>query len=237
MSKKGEKPKGKGRITAKRVQATENKPVIPTVAVKPETDEGPFDADGLSVRQRAFIDAITGPAGGNASKAAEMAGYASENREALHATASRLLTYAKVQEGIAHALAKRRATPEWAKAALIDLASSSMANFVVVDEKGEATIDFAKAAEAGALGQIKEYHEELIRGGGEQEPAVIKRRIKIHDRTAALGMLLKLFGLLSDKFEHSGAIQLDFDLSKLSDDELAFLREIRVRAAAKPHSN
>lgn len=186
------------KITKKQVQESERKPFIPNVEAHPEIDEGPFDDDGLSVRQRLFVAALAGPAGGNQAKAAEMAGYRSDNRNALYATASRLLRYAKVREALAHAFALRRATPEWAKAGLIELASSSMANFIVIDDEGNAVIDFVGANAAGALGQIKEYREEGL-DTGDGTAHVIKRTIKIHDRTAALGMLLKLHGLLKDR--------------------------------------
>lgn len=186
------------KITKKQAQESERKPFIPNVEVHPEIDEGPFDDDGLSVRQRLFVAALAGPSGGNQGRAAEMAGYRSDNRNALYATASRLLRSVKVKEALSRALARRRATPEWAKEGLIELASSSMANFIVVDDKGEASIDFEGANAAGALGQLKEYREEGI-GTGDGTAHIIKRSIKVHDRTAALGILLKLHGLLKDR--------------------------------------
>ena len=42
-----------------------------------------------------------------------------------------------------------------------------------------------------------DLREEGIRGG-DGELSVVKRTIKIHDRIAALGMLLKLHGLLKE---------------------------------------
>lgn len=184
-------------ITAKVVRASETKPYVPAIEAKPEIDADDCGDDGLTIKQRLFVAAITGPARGNATKAAEMAGYRSDNRHALEATASENLRKPEIVEAIAHAFAKKCAGPEWARASLIDLARSSMANFVSVDPDGEARIDFKKAAAAGALGQIKEYREEGIRSG-DGDVSVVKRTIKIHDRTAALGMLLKLHGLLNE---------------------------------------
>lgn len=216
----------KKRTTTKKVQGTELIPFVPSVEVFPENDEGPFDNGGLSVRQRAFIAAIVGPAAGNATKAAEMAGYAAENRNALAVTASRLLGNANVQEGISHALAEKRATPEWALNQLIDLATSSMAKFVKFDVNGDMQIDWLKAAAAGAIGQIKEF-EEIPTDYG------VRRKIKIHDRAPALAILLKLHGKLIDKQELTGRDggPITFDLNKLSTDELRTLRDIRVRAS------
>jgi hypothetical protein len=49
---------------------------------KPE-DEGdaPWDEDWLTLKQRLFVKAFVGPAAGNATKAAEMAGYSDSNRQ------------------------------------------------------------------------------------------------------------------------------------------------------------
>lgn len=196
-------PKRGKKIAKRQVQSTEDAKFIPKVEAKPEIDCDPVEDDGLTLRQREFVKAITGPARGNATRAAEMAGYASENRNALKATASELLAKPCVQEAISHALAAKRATPEWAKSSLIDLAASSMQNFVTVDANGEARIDFAKAAAAGALGQIKEYREEVLKIG-DSPVGTIKRTIKIHDRTAALGLLLKFHGLVTD-FGNAGS--------------------------------
>jgi hypothetical protein len=186
-------------ITRKVVRESEDKPYIPKVDVKPDIDEDGWETDSgdLTIRQRSFVEALVGPAGGNATKAAEMAGYAPENRIALQVTASRLLSNAMVQEAIAHALAKRRASPEWCKNQLIDLAQSSMKNFISIGDDGEPKLDFAKAAAMGALGQIKEFKEEGIKGG-DGELTVVKRTIKIHDRISALQTLAKLHGLVSD---------------------------------------
>lgn len=214
---KGKRPSK--RITTKAVQATEDKPfTLPTVPVKPDVDTDGFGNDGLTIRQRLFVEALIGPAGGNATKAAEMAGYASENRNALWVTASENLRKPKVQEAIAHAYARLKDTPEWARASLVDLASSSMANFVTVDEAGNTTLDMAKAAEAGALGQIKEFREESLKvPGGEAE--TIKRTIKLHDRTPAIGMLLKLHGKLVERMELTGKDGGAIETKQIPDDD------------------
>jgi hypothetical protein len=227
------KPK---RTTTKRVQDTENlPPVIPHVDVKPETDEDAWGDDGLTFRQRMFVKAMVGPAGGNATKAAEMAGYASDNRDALKVTACRTLTKANVQRALAHALAAKLDSPEWIRNSLVEISASSMANFVEVKENGTTELDFAKASEAGAMGQIREYREEAIKIG--DGPAVtLKRTIKIHDRRAALETLAKLDGKLTEHHHHT------YDLSQLSDDDLHTVRNALLKASgngggAEPSSN
>ncbi len=193
------KKKGK-RVTTKRVQATENlPPKTPKIDHKPEVDEDVPESDGLTIRQRLFVEAITGPAIGNATKAAEMAGYKADNYFTLAATASENLKKPYIQEAIAHALARRRMSPEWAKAGLVDIASSSFADFLTLGDDGQPRLDFAKAAAMGAIGHIREYREEGVDARDGTGPVIIKRTIKLHDRTKALELLLRLHGLLNDK--------------------------------------
>lgn len=187
----------KRKITAKQVQAHEDKPYIPQVEVSHEIDEDDSGDDGLTIRQRLFVQAITGPALGNATRAAELAGYKSDNRLALKQTAAETLAKPYIQEAIAHALAKKRLTPEWAKQQLVDMARADMSNFVTVDVDGASRLDFRKAADLGALSQIKEYNEEVIQVG-DSDIKTVKRKIKIHDRTQALNTLLRLHGLIRD---------------------------------------
>lgn len=185
-------------ITAKHIQANEDKPFEPKLEFKPEIDEDDCGDDGLTVKQRLFVAALVGPARGNATKAAEMAGYRSDNRNSLKATASETLTKPDVQQAIALAIARKQMDPEWAKATLIDAARSSMANFVSVDVNGEPRLDWAKAAAAGAIGHIKEFTADVLPGSGGESSQIVRCKIKVHDRTAAIGMLLKFHGLLGD---------------------------------------
>jgi hypothetical protein len=224
------------RTTVKQVQATENlpPPTIPAVTVKPEVDEDAWGDDGLTVRQRLFVAAMVGAAGGNATKAAEMAGYKSDNRLSLRVTAAQNLSKPNVQRALAHAVAKKIDSPEWVRNSLVELSSSSMANFVEVKADGTTELDFVKALEAGALGQIREYREDVLKVG-DSPASVIKRTVKIHDRRAALETLAKLDGKLPETIHHT------FDLSALNDDELHNVRAAIAKAgssnASEPGSN
>lgn len=196
-------------ITRKQVRATEDKPYEPKLDLKPELDEGPFDEEGLSVRQRQFVAALIGPAGGNATKAAEMAGYASENRKALGITACRLLGNARVAGLISRRMAELRLSPEWVKSRLASIAAASMDNFLSRDSSGERYLDFDKASELGAMDQLKEYHEEGLKGA-DGEVTIIKRRVKIYDPQAALATLARVFGLLNDNGgQNNGGVPLE----------------------------
>lgn len=230
-------------ITAKAVQATENRP-LPEVQPKPEVDEDPWGNDGLTIRQRLFVKAILGTAGGNASKAAEMAGYSAENRNALRVTAHRVLTHANVQRAVAHRLASMLASPEWVRLNLVSIASSSMANFLTRDENGRFVTDLDKAAAIGALGQIREIKEESLKVG-DSPATIIKQTIKLHDATAANIALAKLYGLIVEKHEHSGpgggpieaTVKIQSDLERCADEFDRFARRPVGDGVLSPNGN
>jgi phage terminase small subunit len=182
--------------TRRTVERTEGlPPKLPPLDLKPDTDDEPWGDDGLTVRQRAFVEALVGPAGGNATKAAAMAGYNDNNRDALRVTASNLLNSPNVAEAISRAMARRRLTPEWIRESLAELASASMRNFVTVDLEGNLTVDWAKAVQAGAIGQVREIKEDVMEVDG-VSTRVIKRSFKLHDVIRAKELLAKLHGLL-----------------------------------------
>lgn len=190
-------PKKRKNITAKRVQASEKKPRVPNVVVTPETDDDEIGNDGLTIKQRLLVSAITGSARGNATKAAEMAGYRSENRVALASTAYEQLRKPQIKEAIRLALAKKCGDAEWTRLSIIDLARSSMENYIYVDANGIEQIDWATAAAAGAIGQIKEYEVKQVKDADGN--TVFLPKIKLHDRVQALGMLAKMHGLINDR--------------------------------------
>lgn len=186
MSRKPEQPTR--RTTAKKVQSSEDEPILPELDAKPEADEDGWDNDGLTIKQRLFVEAITGPAAGNATKAAKLAGYRSDNRVALAATAYENLRKPHVAKAIALALAKRRLTPEWVQNRLADIANADMNNFLSLTDSGMLLPDYSKAVALGALGQMKEYDPET-------------GKIKVHDPSRALNTLAKMFGMLKENID------------------------------------
>lgn len=235
MAKRSTKTK-----TSKVVQALEKSAYVPPVDVKPEDETDPIEADGLTIRQRRFVAAITGPAMGNATHAAELAGYSSDNRNALRVTACRLLTYSTIQQAIAAAFAKVSDSPEWARNAIIQIAQADMSNFLSVVD-GKPVMDWEKAANAGAIGQIREYREEGVEdpNGSGKLLVVNKRSFKLHDSMKAREILLKLHGLMVEKMEHTGEgggplqVEKKTDLSGLSEDELLTVEGILAKAGQK----
>jgi hypothetical protein len=196
------KRKASKRITDKAVQASEERPfTLPTIEAKPEVDEEPWGNDGLTGKQRMFVAAYIGPAAGNATKAAEMAGYKSDNRNSLYVTAHDTLRNPKVQEAIAHAFARQCDSPEWLRASILDMARVNMAHFAHADGNGWFTVDAQVAQDAAALGQIKEIHSKVLPGGEDTKAEIIEQRVKLHDRVACLTLAAKVMGMIVEKSE------------------------------------
>lgn len=228
MAKKQDKPKGRGSRTARKVQATEHLPPprVPDVTVGPEPDDDPWDSEGMTVRQRLFVDSLLGPAGGNASRAAELAGYSAENRHGLAATASRLLTFVKVREAIARRLASANLTPDWVRQTAASLAASSMGTFLSLDENGQPKFNWREAERLGAFVQIRKYKEKGFESPG-SSVSIIERTIETHNPAPYLALLARLLGLVKD--DGTAGVNVSVNVTQLSDDEL-----VRIITAHRP---
>jgi hypothetical protein len=203
------------RTTKKLVQATEVKPyVLPDVEARPEVDDGAWDDEGLTVKQRLFVDAIIGPAGGNATKAAEMAGYAADNRRNLESTASRTLSFVKVREAIGRRLARANLSPDWVREMTAALAASNMGSFLTLDAEGQPVIDWRQAERMGAFVQIRKYKQRGIEQGG--EVTVIERQIETHNPAPYLQLLARILGIVQEP----GSPTVTVTVNRASDDDL-----------------
>lgn len=152
-------------------------------------------ADGLTQRQIDFVTAYLSPERlGNATQSAIAAGYKSDN-------GWQILNQPAVQRAIATRVSQRLAgcDGDAIKSALAMLARSDMSNFVSVDGEGKLTLDWVKARDAAALGQIKQV---TIKPTGEVT-------IKIHDPRPALEILAKIMGMLKERVEHSGEVKFN----------------------------
>jgi hypothetical protein len=212
------------RITAAMVQKTENLPApVPNVPVTIEPDDDELElGQMLTLRQRLFVEAYIGPAALNGSKAAQMAGYRSENVYGLSLAAQRLLNNPIVQEAIAAGIARKRMSIDWCQDRLVLLASSSMTNFVTIDEQGRIKIDWLRAQQYAAIGQIAEIQEDAVGIGEDRE--VIRTRFKLHSPVKALEALIRLQAALPEPRKEF------FDVTKLSDEELEILGALHAKA-------
>lgn len=202
------KPKGK-RTTSKKVQRLENKPFdLPNAIPAPEDDSSEdMDDDGLNVRRRLFVQYITGKARGNHARAAELAGYASSNRESLSATATRLLSNVSIQKAIRVKLAAADAKPDSVCNSIAQIAQSDMSAFLKVGDDGQPAFDWKSAASAGAIGQVREYSEDGFQT--DEGVTIIKRKFKLYDRLKALELLARINGQMIDRVKHEGEVRFN----------------------------
>lgn len=205
----------------RRVQATENilPRAFPQIEAKPEIDHDGWNDEGLTPREEAFVEFLIGKAGGDASKAAEMAGYAAENRNALYATASRTLSRAKVREAIARRLARANLSADWIRQMTAALAASNMGSFLTLDEKGSPTIDWRKAEANGAFVQIRKYKEKGLQAG--KVVSIIERSIETHNPAPYLQLLARMQGLVSDK----PAASVTVNVHQMSENDLVSIAQ------------
>lgn len=181
--------------------------LFPGVELPPDTPEtGQRDDHGLSARERLFIQSLLKH--GDRRTAVKEAGYSASDKNVMDVQAFRLLRRPWVQEEIARILAEQRQGQDWIKGSIIDVARSSMAEFLAVGDDGEVRLDLLRAAGLGALGHVKKYEEEILPAPGEDKggagSVVLRRKIEIHDRLPALKLLADLEGMIVNKQEISG---------------------------------
>lgn len=209
-------------ITKKRVQATEDKPFeLPKVGIKPELDEDAWDEEGLTIRQTRFVAFLLGKAGGNATRAAEMAGYAAENRESLKATAARALSLVNVRSAIARRLAVASLNPEWLKRTTAALAASNMGSFLRLED-GKPILDWEQAERMGAFIQVRKYKEKGFKVG--ETIDVVERSIEMHNPAPYLQLLARIMGMISE----SPTAAVSVTVNTMSDDDL-----VRIATASR----
>lgn len=155
-----------------------------------------WGADNLTLRQRMFVAAFVGPAGGNARRAMKMAGYQMKMKRS-----SSLLNKPFVQDAIAQQLSRKMMSEEWAKDLLADTARSSMSNFLDVEPNGNIKVNFEKAQRNGAINQIQELKYD--RYGNPM--------IKLRDATKAREILLKFYKLIDDRDPGKSATQIPLE--------------------------
>jgi hypothetical protein len=151
-------------------------------------DDGEIGLDGLNLRQRLFVQAYIGPAGGAVATAARMAGYGRKNAisSEYNRSGMQLLQLPMVQEAIARELARKKMSEDWTRLTLFELANSNLGNFLDVDESGEfLRFNFKKAQALGAMRQLNSYEAKT-------------GKITVRDRVPALQVLAKFYNLIRE---------------------------------------
>jgi hypothetical protein len=140
----------------------------------------PDEPSGLTFRQRLFVAAYLGAAGGNGAEAARIAGFSHPNVQAV-----RLLANVSIRAAIDARLASAAMSADEVLARLSDLAAGSLGDFLAIDARGNYRVDLAKARRNGKLHLLREL-----------KPTQHGTAIKLHDPKGALELLAKYHGLL-----------------------------------------
>lgn len=138
-------------------------------------------AHRLTSRQRQFVAAYLGPAKGNASEAARLAGYGTGAGQHAH----RLLKNAEIRAAIDAGLNETSLTSNQILANLSEIADGSLEDYVKVSTRGNVSLDLAKAKKAEKLRLIRKL--KIDRFGQVQ--------IELHDPLRALELLGKYRGI------------------------------------------
>jgi phage terminase small subunit len=156
--------------------------------------------DGLTPLQRRF--AVEYLVDMNATAAAIRAGYrplgaAFKGHRLLHSPKIRALIEAEAQKTIA--IPQPRIIAELAR-----IAFANMLDYICVQPDGTAYVDLSKLTreQAAAIGSVEV--EEYTEGRGVNARAVKRVKLKLASKLDALEKLARLFGMFTDKVEHTG---------------------------------
>ncbi len=169
----------------------------------------------FSEREQRFIDAYIGQAGGNATKAAIIAGYSHKSAARL---GYRLSTKVHIQSEIVRLQSIRAEkvgiTQERVLTELEQLAFSDVTHYVVSD-LGD--VDLAAGAPPNAMRAVQSIKRRIMtRGRGEHKEVTREVEIRLWDKPGPLKLAGQHVGLFPNKVEHAGSI----DLSSKTDEQL-----------------
>ena len=132
----------------------------------------------------------------NATQAAKRAGYAGDDNT-LSTIGHKLLRNAEISAAIKKHMEESAMAATEALARLAKFARGSMADFIRIDEAGNASIDLKMAENFGVLDLVKKLklRERVVEAG--QEETTIDRTIEIelHDSLRALELICRALGL------------------------------------------
>ena len=202
---------------------------------------------GLTYKQRAFVNAYLGEARGNATKAAQIAGYKSPMQEGY-----RQLRKAEISAEISARLDELAMPTEEMLGILASQARGSLESFLrVVEEppapkgptedgddeeqaptpKRRIVLDLTAAANAWQLHLVKKCISECKPDGSE------RWSIELHDPQKAIAILAKMRGKIIDQHMHSGTTRTvtakyhsDEELDKMTAEELSLAYEEAIQA-------
>lgn len=150
---------------------------------KPTKNQVAEKLDGLTLKQRQFINAYLGEANGNATEAARIAGYAKPAEQGYEN-----LRKPQIRSTLDARLTESAMSSQEVLSRLASMARGSVSDFLTITPNGTYCVDLDKARLAGKLHLIKTL-----------KPTKEGLGIELHDAQAALGLLAKFHGLLLEK--------------------------------------
>lgn len=183
------------------------KAVQPTAIIDPNENE-PLGSDGLTIKQRLFLDHYIVCM--NGTEAARLAGYGGDSAT-LAVTASQTLRNHNVLRALDQRLNRFSMTANEVLVRLTDMARGDIAD--VLNSAGG--IDPLEAKRRGKSHLIKRFKTKSITS---EDSDIFEAEIEMYDAQAALNTLMKFHGLLVDRVKHED----------WRTDIIALLREGRV---------
>ena len=189
----------------------------------------------LTPKQARFVDEYLVDL--NATQAATRAGYSAKTAQP---ASSRLLSNVMVKQEIEKRQAKlsekAMVTAERVVMELAKIGFANMQDYMRAGPQGDPYLDFSGLTRDQAAALAEVTVEDFKGGRGEDARDVRRVKFKLHDKRAALVDLGKHLGIFTEKVEMSGpnggAIrnEVSFDLTKLTDEELAAYRTLHAAA-------
>jgi len=189
----------------------------------------------LTPKQAAFVGYYLGTAKGNATRAAELAGYSkktagaigAENLKKPHIAAAVAERQGKLQERLE--ITQERIADELA---LIGFAN--MLDYIRISADGEPYIDLSELTREQAAALYETTVDDYLEGRGDDAREVRRVRIKLGDKRKALTDLAKLLGLEAPKrHELTGARGGPIEVSETERTPLAGLSSELLRSIRK----
>ena len=159
--------------------------------------------EGLTLKQTLFVLAYLGPANGNATQAARLAGYEQEGI-GLRVQGHDNLTNPNIRAAIDRYLEERIMTTDEILSRLADQARSG--DFVDQDADGQMVFDAAAAKRSGKLHVVKKIKRKTRRVLGGRE-IVTTEDLELYDAQAALVHLGKHKLLFTEQIRHTGEVR------------------------------
>lgn len=158
------------------------------------------EAKTLNARQEAFCQSYARCA--NATKAAKEAGYSDRTS---YAQGHRLLKDAEIEARIAAIRAERWKALHMSDDELLAEAAKigrfNLGRMIHITDQGEPYIDLSKATEDDMAALAEVSIEDFVDGRGDDARDVRRVKVKAPSKLAAISLLMKHRGLLTDKLE------------------------------------